>query len=412
MSLPREAFPRPSLRERDRRWAVVRELMDADDLSGVVAFGSAFDRTDVYLAGEAIPGGIVAIPRDGEPTLLSGVGAVALLRFDDQGRRLAHARWIADLRTGPPPLLIADALRTWRTGRARIGVIGLGGASPFGGGIPHGAWEMITAATPDVEWVDITLPFARARLVKSPEEQELFRHAAEIGEHASRVFLDAARIGARESDVYAAVEAEITRRGGHSAGPGMILRSGNPAFGGPIEWGWAGGEPPILRPGDSIGAEIFACWAGLESQQQMHVQFGADDVHRRLADAARAAYEAGVAATRPGVLFSDVYAAMHAEIVAAGAWIRPPVIQTVSPGIYNSPMWVNAQGRADLDGYPIPGVVPADGDVELRAGMTFAFQPAALIGLRQVCLGGAVLVTADGCEELNVLATRSHIVEP
>ncbi|GAA5094518.1 M24 family metallopeptidase [Microbacterium yannicii] len=401
-------FPRPSLQERDRRWAVVRELIDADDLSAVVAFGNVFDRTDVYLAGEAVPGAVVVIPREGEPMLLTGVGAVALLRFDDQGERLAGERWIADLRTGPPPLLIAQAVG----GKARVGVIGLGGASPFGGGVPHGAWELITAATPDVEWIEITLPFARARLVKSAEEQELFRHAAEIGEHASRAFLDAARIGARESDVYAAVEAEITRRGGHSAGPGMILRSGNPAFGGPIEWGWAGGEPPILRPGDSIGAEIFACCAGLETQQQMHVQFGADDEHRRLADAARAAYSAGVAAARPGALFSEVYTAMHSEIIAADVWSRPPVIQTVSPGLYNSPMWVNAQGRADLDQYPIPGVVPAEGDFELRVGMTFAFQPAALLGLRQVCVGGAVLVTADGCEELNEIATRSHIVEP
>lgn len=386
--------------------------MDAEDLSGVVAFGSAFDRTEVYLAGEAVPGGIVLIPRDGDPTLITGVGAVALLRFDDQGERLADARWISDLRTGPPPPLIAETLLSGHSGRIRAGVIGLGGASPFGGGVPHGAWEMITAATPDVEWVDITRPFAVARLVKSPEEQELFRRAAEIGEHASIAFLNAARVGARESDVYAAVEAEITRHGGHSAGPGMILRSGNPAFGGPIEWGWAGGEPPILRPGESIGAEIFACYAGLETQQQMHVQFGSDSDYRRLAEAARAAYESGIATTRPGAMFSEVYTAMHAEIVQADLWIRPPVIQTVSPGIYNSPMWVNAHRRPDLEGYPIPAVTPADGDFELRAGMTFAFQPAALLGLRQVCVGGAVLVTANGCEPLNDIATRSHIVDP
>jgi len=385
--------------------------MDAENLSGVVAFGSAFDRTDVYLAGEAIPGGVVVLPRGGDPALLTGVGAAAFLRFDDQGERLADTRWIADLRTGPPPLLIAQVLGLEGGASARLGVIGLGGASPFGGGIPHGAWEMITAATPAVEWVDITLAFARARLVKSAEEQELFRHAAAIGEHASRAFLDAARLGARESDVYAAVEAEITRRGGHSAGPGMILRSGNPAFGGPIEWGWAGGEPPTLRRGDSIAAEIFACYAGLETQQQMHVQFGADREYHRLADAARAAYEAGVAATRPGVMFSDVFAAMQAEIVGVDLWIRPPVIQTVSPGLYNSPMWVNARGRADLEGYPVPETVPADGDFELRAGVTFALQPAALAGVRQVCVGGAVLVTDDGCEELNSLATRSHVVD-
>ena len=83
MSHRRASFPRPSLQERDRRWAVVRTLMDAEDLEAVVALGSAFDRTDVYLSGESVPGGIVILPREDESTLITGVGAAALLRFDD-----------------------------------------------------------------------------------------------------------------------------------------------------------------------------------------------------------------------------------------------------------------------------------------------------------------------------------------
>jgi len=404
-------FPRLSLRERDRRWAMLREIMDADELSAAVVTGSAFDRTDVYVAGEEVPGGIAVIPREGEPTLITGVGAAALLRFDDQGQQRAGSRWISDLRAGPPPLLLRDAVTRSTSRRNRVGIVGLGGASPFGGGIPHGAWETIVSMTPGVQWVDVTLAFARARLVKSAEEQRMLRHAALIGERASRTFLETARVGVRESDVFAAVEAEVIRWGGHSAGPGMIMRSGNPAFGGPIEWGWAGGEPPMLRPGDSIGAEIFACYSGMETQQQMHVQLGEDSDRAALASAAHAAYRAGVAATRPGVLFSEVYEAMHAEIVGAGFWIRPPVVQTVSPGLYNSPMWVNAQGRDDLAGLPIPGVVPAEGDFELRSGMAFAFQPAALLGVRQVCVGGTVIVTDTGCEELNDLPTRAHVLD-
>lgn len=402
-------YPRLSLRERDRRWARVRALMDELDLDAVLAFSTTRDRADAYLAREAVASGIVLLPREGAPVLLSPVAAVVLLRHDSQGLAGAEERWIDDLRVGPPPLLISRRLEELGLSRARIGVADRSSALSATTGVPHGLWRLITAAVEGATWIDISLEFERLCLVKSPEEQVLARHAAEIGEHACAAFLAAARIGARESEVMAAVESEITRRGGHTMAPGMILRSGAPVHGGFVEWGWAGDEPPVLRPGDAIGAELFSCFAGFETQQQMHVRFGADAEHDRLADAAGAAYEIGIGMLRPGIRFSEISEAMHAPIAEAGAWSRAPLLQTCSPVTSNGAMWVGAAGREDLQGIPVPAEIAVDHDFTIEAGMTFALEPNAVAGLDQVCVGGTVLVTAEGCEELNEIPTRAHV---
>jgi Xaa-Pro dipeptidase len=44
----------------------------------------------------------------------------------------------------------------------------------------------------------------------------------------------------------------------------------------------------------------------------------------------------------------------------------------------------------------------------LREGMTLEVEPNACIGTKRVNIGGAVLVTGNGCEALNDLPTRVH----
>ncbi|WP_404429957.1 M24 family metallopeptidase [Microbacterium lacus] len=403
---PDEQFPQFDRTERDRRWARARAVMRDRDLRGLIFFGGLHDRTDVYFARESIPGALVYLPLEGEPMIATIIGGAAMLRHDEQGRALVDSRWIDDLRVGPPPLLLADRLRSDGASTARVGAVGLSSML----GVSSALWGAITGLNPTVTWVDVSDDIAQERLVKSRAELDMFRHAARIGEHASRAFLDAAVVGARESDVYAAVEHEILRRGGHTTWPGMILRSGGPLFGGFTEWGWAGGEPPRLHPGGAIGAEIFGCYGGMDSQQQMHVRFGTDAEHDRLADAAHEAYLQGVQALRPGAMFSEVAAAMHEPVIEAGFWSRAPMIQTVAPGTYNSAMWVNTRAQTDLHGLPITHGLPADGEFEIAPGMTFALQPSAIAGVRQVCVGGSVITTDGDCETLNSLALRSHIV--
>ena len=58
----------------------------------------------------------------------------------------------------------------------------------------------------------------------------------------------------------------------------------------------------------------------------------------------------------------------------------------------------------------LPAPVPADGDFIIEAGVAFAVQPNAIRDGDRICLGGTVLITDDGVEELNELPTRLHVV--
>ena len=54
---------------------------------------------------------------------------------------------------------------------------------------------------------------------------------------------------------------------------------------------------------------------------------------------------------------------------------------------------------------PNPSDSPRFGASNVQPGMVFAFEPNACIGDHRVNIGGTVIVTATGCEELNYIPT-------
>ena len=50
------------------------------------------------------------------------------------------------------------------------------------------------------------------------------------------------------------------------------------------------------------------------------------------------------------------------------------------------------------------------GDVVIQAGMVFQFEPNAAFGREYVNVGGNIIVTENGCEELNVMKTETRVV--
>lgn len=402
-----ERFPTLSLAERDRRYEKVRELLDKHDLDALVLVGGGRDKLDRYLAKEAIAGAVV-FPREGDPTLICRFNVMPLLRFDEAGKDTE--RWIEDLRHGPLPKRIGEALRSTRADQGRVGIIGL--TSYSGGNITLNVilWNAIQAELPEVTWMDVARDFEKMMLVKSPEEIRLVRRAAQLGEDASLAFLEAAKEGALESEVGAAATYAITSQGGHEVPPGMLLRSGSKWLIGPPEWGYSGEEPRRLRRGDLIGSELFACYGGYETQQQMHVFIGEPDAETlRRAATAQLANEVGAAMLKPGALFSEVYTAMQEVVLDAGLWIRGPLVQTVGPVFINSPMVVGPETQPELQSLPVPEHTPAEDDFEVQEGMTFALQSCANDGLSGMCLGGSVLIGANGAEELNTLARKLQV---
>jgi Xaa-Pro aminopeptidase len=197
----------------------------------------------------------------------------------------------------------------------------------------------------------------------------------------------------------------------------MIVHTGadNPGWG-PPRWFYRADNAKNrrLEAGDLILAEIFPFVGQEQAEAQMCIALGSvHDDYRRAADVARTSYEIGLETLRPGARFGDVATAMERPLQNAGAWHLTPLIHSMNPmdlvgavtvGIDNIPGI--RQRFKDLS----EGPQPTRPDVVLEPGMCFQVQPNAGFGRHRVNIGGNVIVTEDGVEELNRLPCRLRTV--
>ncbi|MFF4893559.1 M24 family metallopeptidase [Micromonospora chersina] len=401
--------PTYSTAERERRWSIAREIMAAEGVQALVAYGEhecadlAPFAPDAYFTNDR-PGSIVIFCGDADPIQLTW----STLPVADhiQARRRGETLWIP-----PERMLVAkhaagvvEVLRQHGLERAAIGVLGLDPYPPFHINpiMPHGLWSQVLTELPDATFRGVGLSYLFATICQSDEELAVVRHSAATGDLMAEAMVAAARPGATEADVYAAGMAAAFRRG--VAAPDMLLSSG-PGFvsWGPPVWSYRPQAPRTLRDGDVIMAEVFCRYGMKETQHQVAIAIGAPhpDIERG-AEVARASYEAGLAAARPGNAFADVVAAMQGPLSAADAWNVHPLVHTLNPmgpvcgfgdGLRNLPE-AGRYGRL----FEVPTM---GGELPLAPGMTFAFEPNAVIGDRIVNLGGTVVIGEDEAVELN-----------
>jgi hypothetical protein len=96
----------------------------------------------------------------------------------------------------------------------------------------------------------------------------------------------------------------------------------------------------------------------------------------------------------------------------AAAGLQAPLLHTLSPVLHVGEMHPGMM-EADIDPtIKTPPFIPGYHDEEFRLaeGMTLAVEPCPALGYKKGLLGGAVLVTVDGAEELNALSTRMQSV--
>ena len=104
--------------------------------------------------------------------------------------------------------------------------------------------------------------------------------------------------------------------------------------------------------------------------------------------------------------------AIEAPIRDAGCWSKTPLLHTLTFGSTGFTPVNRGQIENTREGW-IEGQAQVGirrGDLELRPGMGLEIEPNACLGNRRVNVGGAVVVTETGREELNILATRVHHV--
>src|SRR3990172_3282836 len=134
-------YPTLSLKERDRRWNIARQLMQKNDVECIFIPGGGADN---FFTNDA--GATVFFPLKGEPIAL-GEGrsyqAVSWLTNEERG----EVSWIRDWRFDMPkrPPTEVQVLKDLGLEKARIGTIGVsrGGHFSPGGSISAGLWTAL-----------------------------------------------------------------------------------------------------------------------------------------------------------------------------------------------------------------------------------------------------------------------------
>jgi Xaa-Pro aminopeptidase len=253
-----------------------------------------------------------------------------------------------------------------------------------------------------VTFKPVGLSYLFATVCQSPEELAVVRYSAAAGDAMAEAMLAAALPGATEAEVYAAGMAAAFRRG--AAAPDMLLSSGPGFFSwGPPAWSYRPQAPRVLEDGDVVMAEVFCRFGMKETQHQVAIAIGEPHANITLgAKIVRASYDAGLAAARPGNTFGDVVDAMQAPLRDADAWNVHPLVHLLNPmgpvcGFGAGLRRVPEAGRyGRLFDVPTMG-----GELPLAPGMTFAFEPNAVIGEHLVNFGGTVVIGDDDPVELN-----------
>lgn len=410
-----KSVPMLSLMERDRRWALARELMRRIGVDALVVYGdreagapAAFN-VDGYFTNDRL-GSIVVFVRDEAPIVLTFASMMVADHL--QARCRGDLQWIEpeQIFVGKTGFHLAEALKRHGISSGPVGVLGLEPYPPFyfDGAIPFRTLHAVTEALPGITVVPAFRQFFELASVRSDEELRLVRHAAGIGERMCEAMRAQARPGATEADLVAATVSSCLRDGGYTAE--VLIGSGAEHIGwGPAAWNYRAQSPRVLEEGDVVLAEVFSLFGLFETQHQPMIAVGEPHPEfMRAAVVARASYEAGVGALRVGNTFGDVVDAMEAPLLEAGGWHVHPLIHSINP--YGPIGFGSAPGIevfADAAGYGDCGRLPTVGrEVELKETMSFAFEPNCGFGRRLANLGGTVLVGAEGGVELNSNSTR------
>ena len=205
--------PTYSPAERDRRWALAREIMAAEETEALIAYGghecagTAF-APDAYFSNDR-PGSIVIFCRNADPVQL--VGSNLPVQTHLEAARRGDQMWIdpASIRVGAAAAGIAGVLCQHGLEHASVGVLGLEA-------VRHPAMAGRGRRLPGVKFRPVGQSFLFATICQSREELAVVRYSGGR-RRGGQTMLAAAAPGVSEADVYAAGMAGAFRLGSRPA---------------------------------------------------------------------------------------------------------------------------------------------------------------------------------------------------
>ena len=330
--------PTYSLKERDRRWNIGRQLMEKEGLDALLIYGDregAFPApfcADTYFTNDR-PGAIVVFPRNSEPVSITAFPMAVTDHLESSIRH--EGVWIKpqNIFAGKKGEMIAGILKKLGLNKGTIGVIGLEPYPPFyfDGAMPYNTYKTVLDNLPDAEFKPVQRQFIMLTASRSDEELEVLKYSAMVGERMSEAMRDATEPGATEAEIYAAGMEVASRLGCYSTL--MLLGSGKEYFSWSLpSWTYRPHSPRVIEEGDVLLAEVFCSFGMLETQHQPTIAVG--NVHpdfEKAAVAVRESYEAGLEKLKPGNKFGDVVEAMEAPVKRIGGWHVHPWIHGMNP---------------------------------------------------------------------------------
>jgi Xaa-Pro aminopeptidase len=314
----------------------------------------------------------VVVPVEGEPALVASEMHSAIFDLD----RLPVAAVFTYVDGDDPTPALRSAF-------AAAGL--LGGMAPVPVGVEDSLWfadaELLSRAVPQSGPRRAASVFDHLRAVKDPFELEQLRLAALAHDAGYERALEVIRPGATVAEAGGEIVRAMVAAGSESlaiAGSFTTLTDRR------------------LEPGEIVDVDLFpGSHGGYRADTARNVFIGEPAREAvRLYDATLHAFDAAVAAVRPGVTAESIHGACADAMRAAG---------------YEQ-VWKVGHGVGLGDAHEPPLLQPGNTD-PVREGMVFTIDPGAFYARdTPVHVEDTVVVTATGCVSLNLFPRRLQVV--
>jgi len=382
------SIPQLSIRERDRRYKIVRNEMASRGIDCLLLPANTGrweqlqgDSRYLTTIGGFATEVFTVFPREGDVTAYI---------FNRAAWWKQAQKWVADVRDGRNRWGQNAVERINELGlqKGTIGISGLAGLFRAPEGIiPYSSVKAIQDAFPQAKIVNATEMMQEIRAVKSAEEVSMLERSAAIVEKTIEAMVENANPGVSEKELYGAMVHAMLANGGElptlfflSAGPGLSNSSFVPT-------------DYRIQKGDRIIDEIEAKYGGYAAQAVCPMVMGTpDDEYQKMIDISRACFDAILGAMKSGVTFGALFDVYKRTVEEQGK----------GKYLWNHPM-MHARGLGD-DGPALLGDEDLErfSKIELQTGMTFILKPQVrpVQGKGRASLGDTVTVTEGGARRL------------
>jgi Xaa-Pro aminopeptidase len=376
MQVTGDGFPRFSPGEYERRFRLVRQLMERQGVEALLLHGSPVSVGPVHYLSNYLPWRptwMVFAPD--QPSTL-------LLHFHNHVPNARAVGIVEDVRCYWPSAAgaVAEELRRRGLQRAAVGVVGLATT------IPYQQFDELRRLLPQVTFSDLARPYNQIRWLRSAEELGWLRRSAELTDRTCELLEERIRPGLSEHDLAAVIHEAFVPQGGH-AGLHFLATTSMTEPDRFVPWQFLSGRR--LRPGDVVITEITVGYWGYGAQIHRPFAVAAEPTarYRELYEAALECFERVRGVLRAGATSDQVVRAASVierrgfavyDSVVHGEGGRNPELGTASSAHTLEP-WTFQQDQVMV-------VQPNPVTLDLRAGLQ---------------LGCAVRVGAGAAEPLH-----------